>query len=460
MNVLSLSEAQNLIRARLRSGSRFVSAFLDDTREGRIVRYVLANERHLEPYAAMLEEPLPTLTDITPAAAWYERELRDIDGISVCGELDGRSLDPTVSEPVRRSASSEVSTVLYGPVRSGISESARWLIETAGEDFLGVQATMFYKRRRIEARFIGVALDLAPFIAEHVSGATAASHASAFSRACEVALEITIPNRARAARGVLVEFERIHQHLDVLAKLADDASLAVGAAQTFALKERVHRFLAAATGNRFARGCVAIGGVRDDLIPALRREAARSLDDLERDILAVVATLFETPSLTDRLIGTGHLSAETVVRFGGVGPVARGSGVSCDARTRDGWLSTPLEGDEALERAGDAFARASVRRREIRRAFRLIRNALDGASEGPHRVETPLRSGMGYARVESPQGELVYFVRIDDGLQRVAIRSATFANWPLFALSLPGNIFTDFSFVEHSFGAIQAESDR
>jgi Ni,Fe-hydrogenase III large subunit len=73
----------------------------------------------------------------------------------------------------------------------------------------------------------------------------------------------------------------------------------------------------------------------------------------------------------------------------------------------------------------------------------------------------PSRHGSGLARVESPQGELLYFVRVLAGsITRVAIRSASYANWPLFVPSLPGNIFTDFSFIEHSFGAIQAEVDR
>jgi len=119
------------------------------------------------------------------------------------------------------------------------------------------------------------------------------------------------------------------------------------------------------------------------------------------------------------------------------------------------------EGGEALEKDGDAFARARVRATEIRRSFFIVRDALNADLSSVAPSHAAPRSGIGLARVESPQGELVYFVRVVDGrLARVAIRSASFANWPLFVHTLPGNIFTDFSFIEHSFGLIQAETDR
>jgi Ni,Fe-hydrogenase III large subunit len=350
--------------------------------------------------------------------------------------------------------------VLYGPVRSGIVESARWIIETGGEDFLAVYPSMFYKHRGLEQRFEDVELERVTLVAEHVSGATAASHATCCARAIERALGIRVSTRARAARLMLVEFERIHQHLDALAKLADDGSLAVGSAQTYAMKERVHRLLAAATGNRFSRGAIRVGGIETAVFARLVTICGEQLGMLERDTLSVLDGLFGTQSLLDRLIGTGRLNAEQVRAYGAVGPVARGSGVPTDSRMGAEYILTLNEGDEALETDGDAFARARVRATEIRRSFCLINEALaarlDDDLSGAARVD-----GFGLARVESPQGELVYFARVANGkLVRMAIRAASFANWPLFVQALPGNIFTDFSFIEHSFGLIQAETDR
>jgi formate hydrogenlyase subunit 5 len=451
------------VRAAIAGGARFVAAFYDQADDVRQIRYVIAEKTGLALTAGVIgDDPVPALSADIPAADWAEREIRDRFGVEFAGIPEARRLLPP-SDPgsYRRSAAPEVSTVVYGPVRSGIVESARWVIETAGEDFIAVYPSMFFKHRGLEHLFTTVDLQRATFVAEHVSGATAASHAICFALAVERALGIRLADTDRAARLVLIEFERIHQHLDALAKLADDGSLAVGAAQTFAAKERVHRLLAEATGNRFSRGTVRVGGVYGDLLGAFRAVCAQCLDEVEREATSVVDGLFRTQSLLDRLIGTGKLSSELVTHYGSVGPVARGNGVSTDVRMTADVLFSIGEGDEALEEDGDAFARARVRATEIRRSFFIVRDALNAAVSASTPPKATQRSGVGLARVESPQGELVYFVRVVDGrLARVAIRAASFANWPLLVHALPGNIFTDFSFIEHSFGLIQAETDR
>ncbi|MGH7706713.1 MAG: NADH-quinone oxidoreductase subunit C [Vulcanimicrobiaceae bacterium] len=459
--MIDAGEAAVRTRERIRSGARLAWIAGDASDVGTVLHYVVADDFGLSVCSGTVAGDVPSLSPECAVARWHERELRDRFGVEFVGLDDSRSLvEVPNAEDLLGIVSPEVSTVLYGPIRSGIVEPARWLVESAGEDFIAVYPSMFFKRRFLEERFVGVPLDQAPFVAEHANGATAASHATAFCRAVERALDIQIPSRAQAAREALVEFERIHQHLDSLAKLAEDGSLSVGTAQTLAAKERIHRLLAAATGSRFARGVIAVGGTRFDALGRLQAQAAIDLDAIESETLGVVEALFGTQSLLDRLIGTGRLSRETVVAYGGVGPVARGSGISCDARLTDGYQLAPLADCESLERNGDAVARAHVRRAEIRVSFRLIRAVLGGTHPQRYREPVDPVVSQGFGRVESPQGELVYFVRLDPTLARVALRSASYANWPLFVPSLPGNIFTDFSFIEHSFGLAQAEVDR
>ncbi|HTZ55773.1 MAG TPA: hypothetical protein VMB20_11980 [Candidatus Acidoferrum sp.] len=460
--MMSPASLQTTAQRRIEAGARLAWIFADRIAPETILHYVLEEEGKLHDLCGPLFDSARALSPCVPAADWYERELTERFDVKLDGLPKHRPLTEVVSAGQLRDVDApEVSTVLYGPVRSGIVESARWIVETAGEDFIDVYPSMFFKHRGLEDRFVSTPLPLAPFVAEHVSGATASSHAAAFCRAAERAMGIDVPDRARATRAVLVEFERIHQHLDSLAKLAEDGSLSVGSAQVFAAKERVHRLLAEATGNRFSRGVICIGGTRFDVLTKLREVCAKDLDLAEHHARTAVERLIKTQSFMDRLIGTGRLAHELVVRQGGVGPVARGSGVSSDVRTMDGYLYTPLLAEEAIEHNGDAVSRALVRVAELQRSFQLVRNALDANPSGAHAAPIQLRDGAALARVESPQGELLYFVRIAEGnLARVAIRSASYANWPLFVPSLPGNIFTDFSFIEHSFGASQAEVDR
>jgi len=460
-------EAADRAMRRVTEGARFVWLFCEAGYTDRMLHYVTDLDGKLEFARGVVPESgeVASIAGVVPAARWYEQEVHNRFAVRFNGSTDHPPIIKSPeqdAEKLRRALGDEVSTVLYGPVRSGIVESACWIIETAGEDFVAVHPSMFFKHRGLEKRFEGATLELAPFIAEHISGVTPSSHATAFCRAVETVCGIDVPPRARAARTILVELERVHQHLDSLAKLADDGSLSIGSAQTFAAKERVHRLLSEATGHRFGRGSICVGGMRSDIFGALRTAAERELDIVEREALSVLRGLFGTQSLLDRLIGTGRLSRETVQAYGGVGPVARGSGVVNDARLTDGWLYAPLDAPAAIDLNGDAMARARVREAEIRQSFRLVREALDGSPTGKSCVDQERIQGKGRAhtRVESPQGELLYFVHYDEALVRVAVRSASFANWPLFVPSLPGNIFTDFSFIEHSFGLVQSETDR
>ncbi len=460
--MIAPSTLQATVQRRIDAGARLACIFADRVGADNILYYVIEENGNLQTLSGPVFDAVRSLAVRVPAAAWYEREISERWNVRFENLPPSRPLTIVApAEQLRVVESSEVSTLLYGPIRSGIVESVRWVVETAGEDFISVYPSMWLKHRGLEARFVNVPIALAPYVAEHVSGASASSHAAAFCKTTEILLGIEAPERARAARAILVELERIHQHLDSLAKLAEDASLSVGSAQVFAAKERVHRLLCETTGNRFARGTICVGGTRFDVFECLREVCSRELDDLQERALSAIDRLISTQSFMDRLIGTGTISHADAAALGGVGPTARGSGVSCDARTGDGYLFTPLDFREALEGGCDAAARTLVRVAEIRRSFQLVRNALDADPRGSYRTSFGLSDGEAIARVESPQGELLYFVRIDSGaIARVAVRGASFANWPLFVPSLRGNIFTDFSFIEHSFGALQSEVDR
>jgi len=172
-----------------------------------------------------------------------------------------------------------------------------------------------------------------------------------------------------------------------------------------------------------------------------------------------------TASFTDRLIGSGRLERDTTDRLGGVGPVARATGIATDARFERPFGAYSRLGFEVVTAdAGDAMARLEVRFGEIRESMHLIRQALDRLQ---HLDTTPLRSdlppveGAAFGWSEAPQGELVYWVELSERtVGRVHISSPSLHNWPLFVASFRGDVLTDFSFIEHSFGLTPAGADR
>jgi formate hydrogenlyase subunit 5 len=467
-----LVPAQSFDRATaalLAEGGRLVTVHAVDGPPVSVVS-VVALRGELVVLRAELQAEQPTyasLSLVTDAALLPERELHDVDGVLALGHPDlAPLLRPDPDALRRRVAGEEVFPLSYGPVRSGIFESVQYAIETAGEDVLALETRPFFKHRGLERRFAGLSLEHGVALAERVAGIATVAHATAFAQAVERALGIDPPAPAQLWRVVHAELERIANHFDVAVKLAEDAALAVGAARFAILKEDVMRLRAAMCGSRFGRGVVVVGGVR--AASSLPTSGVRgALDRLENDVRRDRRLLLRTTSFTDRLIGTGALDRATVDSLAGVGPVARAAGSATDARFErpyGGYRRLGFELATALD--GDAMARLEVRLAEVTQSLHLIRQALDRLERTDGALE---RSGGApgrdtadaYAWVEAPQGELVYHVRLRGGaVSLVRIASPSLRNWPLFAAAFRGDVLTDFSFIEHSFGLTPAGADR
>lgn len=406
----------------------------------------------------------PSLGLASPAFLLGERELRDVEGLQPLGHPDPEPLARPDADRLRRHVvGPETFVIPYGPIRSGVFETIQYVIETGGEDVLALEVRPLFKRRALEDRCAGLSFAHAAYLAERVAGIAAVAHAVAFAEAVERALGVAPPERALLLRVVHAELERLANHLDVATKLAEDAALAVGVARFGILKEDVQRLRARLCGSRFGRGVVVPGGVAEP--PLLAPETLlRALDSFERDLRRDRRLLLRTGSFTDRLVGSGRLDRGTIERFGGVGPVARGSGVATDARfERPYGVYRRLGFRVSTRDEGDAMARLQVRFDEIGTSLHLVRQALTrlGRVESPLRVELPPESGTSFGWAEAPMGELVYWVEVAGGhVERVRISSPSLRNWPLFADSFRGDVLTDFSFIEHSFGLTPAGADR
>ena len=81
--------------------------------------------------------------------------------------------------------------------------------------------------------------------------------------------------------------------------------------------------------------------------------------------------------------GVGVISKEDAISYGCTGPVARGSGVSCDIRKIYPYeIYDKVEFDEILETEGDSYARYMVRMRELRESVKILEQLIDNIPEG------------------------------------------------------------------------------
>jgi formate hydrogenlyase subunit 5 len=448
-------------------GARFVSLFVTHTPEISLLA-VFAFRGELVCLRSQIDnQPLAyqSISTAIPAALWAERELNDRFDVTPLGHPDLTPLKGPDPDLLRSHVVGEdIFSIPYGPIRSGIFEAVQFAIQTGGEDISGLEVRPFFKHRELEQRFVGLSFEHGGYLAERIAGIASVSHAIAFCGAVEHALQVAPPRRASLWRTLYAELERVANHLDVASHLAEDSALAVGQARFLILKEDVLRLQAQLTGSRFARGIITPGGVRSD--------AKLSLDDLHGAVDAFEHTLgrdrkllLGTTSFTDRLFGSGPIDRATVESYGGVGPVARASGVSTDARFERPYAAYGSLGFEVVTREdGDAMARLEVRFGEIYQSLHLIRQVIDDLrrTQGELLASLPTnREGASLGWSETPQGETVWWVEVANGaVELTRIASPSFRNWPLFAQSFRGDVLTDFAFIEHSFGLTPAGADR
>jgi len=448
-------------------GARFVTLLIADSPEPSLVG-VFALRGDLVVLRAPLRRgappPLPSLGVWLPAARWAEQELLERLELPAAARFSRRLTEPDASLLDERVAGLDVFSLPYGPVRSGVFEAIQFLIETGGEDVPRIQTRPFFKHRGLEARMVGLSPERAVHVVERIAGIASVAYASAFSQAVERALGVEPPVRAQRWRALHAELERIACHLDVIAKEAETTALYVGQARFQILKEQTMRLRAALTGSRFGRGVVVPGGVRFDGRVDLD-ELLRALDSLERDLRKDRRLFLGTASMTDRLIGAGHLPRELVERCGAVGPLARGSGISTDARHERPYGDYRRLGLRVkTARQGDAMARIHVRFGELGESLRILRQSVDHLrrQNGQLAIALPSdASGAAFGWSEAPQGELVVWVEVRDGLiHRAHVASPSLRNWAVFDHAFPKDVLTDFAFIEHSFGLTPAGADR
>lgn len=481
------------------AGARLLSIFAADERvtHGRFtIHHVwwLRTLRALLRVSAAVDPAAPAFPSIAtkhPSANWFEREAMDLFGLSPQGHPNpGRVAlhddwpegvfalrkdfaDDTVVarvagdfHPFRPVSGEGVFQVPVGPVHAGVIEPGHFRFGVAGEPVLYLQMRLFYVHKGIEKRFERLPWRHGLFLAESISGDTTVGHALAFAHAIERLAAIEVPARARALRVILLELERIYNHVADIGALATDVAFTVPASQAQAMRERLLRLHERLFGTRLLRATIALGGVKTDLSDAGRRELQAHLVSLEHEFDQLITTLIDAGTFTDRVDATGVLTLRAARDLGVVGVAARASHVDGDLRRdlpHDAYEG--LQFEVPLEDGGDVRARLMVRAREAEQSFRIVRQVLEALPVTALCAAMPENlpansSALGW--VEAWRGPILHYVATGErgGITRVKINDPSFLNWPGLIQAVPGNIVPDFPVINKSFNLSYSGNDR
>jgi len=424
---------------------------------------------------------VPTLSDLSFTASRFERELHDNFGIVPLGHPFLRPLVrhqhwPDHWHPLREGAGpmpdvnthaapypfievqgSGVYEIPVGPVHAGLIEPGHFRFSVVGETILKMTARLWYVHRGIERMFQGADLDRGLEIAERISGDTAVGHSLSYCLAVEDALGVEVSSDAALLRSMLLELERLYNHVGDIGALCNDVSYGIANARALVVRERLLRLNESITGHRLLRGAIGVGSTSVKALPDRSELVAigEGFEDL-------VGLALSNTVVIDRFEGTAVLSLHDAMAIGTLGPVARASGLGIDARSTNGFFDGGEPFAAVTQQAGDVMARFVQRVEEFRASLDAV-HRLSGSAHSVRgdvsRQRRATTSGLGV--VEGWRGTIVHRVELgpERRLTRVRTIDPSFFNWPALSAALSDTIVPDFPLANKSFNLSYAGND-
>jgi NADH-quinone oxidoreductase subunit D len=274
----------------------------------------------------------------------------------------------------------------------------------------------------------------------------------------EAMLGMEVPERATWARTLLVELNRVLNHLMFLGSYPLELGAITPIFYAFREREELQAVMEEVSGGRMHYMFTRIGGLRDDLPAGWLDRVSDAVAAVRGRMPDLEAMLVDNPILRGRTVGVGVLSPELVHDYGVTGPIARASGVDVDLRRDEPYLAYPeLFGPDGPGRvvtrvAGDCHARLEVLLEQVHVSLDLAdrcAEVLRDLPAGPVNVRLPkvlrVPEGEHYLVTENPLGFNGYYLvsRGEKVPWRLKLRSASFNNVQVLSRMLPGQLIGD-----------------
>ncbi len=364
-----------------------------------------------------------------------------------------------------------VMRINVGPVHPSTHGVLRLVVDVDGDEVKHVETHIGFLHRGVEKLCETRMYMQNPSYFEKLDYMSPMSWDELYVAAVEQAMGATVKPDAQVARTILLEFQRIANHLLWIGTLAND----IGQMFTvfmwcFRDRSYVLKLLEDVAGSRMFYVNMRVGGLHSQLPGDFIDRSYTLCDIIEKNVAEYEKVLDRNEIFLERLRDVGVLSREDAINYGVSGPVLRASGVNEDVRkSKPYYIYDKVLFDVPVKNEGDAYARYRVRYEEIFQSIRIIRQALemlpknggDVLGAQVKMISTPAKPDIVVARRELPKGEgLIYMVPDKQKPYRVSLRAPGFVNLAVLPKLCEGGKFADIFAVFGSLDIIFAETDR
>jgi NADH-quinone oxidoreductase subunit D len=362
-----------------------------------------------------------------------------------------------------------VMRINVGPVHPSTHGVLRLVVDVDGDTVKNIEPHIGFLHRGVEKLCETRMYMQNPSYFEKLDYISPMSWDDVYVAAVEESMGIEVKEDAQYARVILLEFQRIANHLLWIGALCNDiGQLFTIFMWCFRERAMVLKLLEDVSGGRMFYVNMRLGGLNRPLPDDFADRAHALIEYLNGKVAEYADVLDANGIFNERLKGVGVLSRADAINYGVCGPVLRASGVEEDVRkSRPYYVYDRMSFELPTKVAGDSYARYRVRFEEIFQSIRIIRQALDmmpgndvvGAPIkliGPDANPTPI-----ITRRELPKGEgMIYMIPDKQRPYRISIRSPAFVNLAVLPKLLEGAKFADIFAVLGSLDIIFAETDR
>jgi NADH-quinone oxidoreductase subunit D len=379
-----------------------------------------------------------------------------------------------------------------GPQHPSTHGVLRVLLELDGETIVNARPEIGYLHTGIEKQCEVLKYQQVVPLTDRVDYLSNLNNNLCYSLAVERLLGLEIPEFAQWMRVMLCELTRINSHLVWLGTHALDIGAMTVYFYCFREREEILKLFEMFSGQRMMTSYIRPGGLALEPPRGWHKATAALVERLARGIDEYYALLAANPIWMNRTKGVGGLPLEDMLDLGVTGPLIRAAGLPMDVRKDCPHSSYEKFDFEVPTRTqNDVYARFEVRVEEMRQSVRIVRQALEGMPAGEWRAEAPgillpdrekmktqmesliyhfkivtegyrVPEGSVYQVVESPRGELGYFV-VSDGTanpHRVFMRTPSFGNLQALGEMLEGIVIADSIAAMGSMDFVLGDVDR
>ncbi len=292
----------------------------------------------------------------------------------------------------------------------------------------------------------------------------------AYALSVEKLAGLQVPERAEYIRVIAAELTRLQNHASTIGFLMQEMG-ASGTPLMYAFRERekILDLFEALTGSRMMCNYMRFGGCRVDLPAGWLDQARKTVDEYPRFLDEFESLLASNEILLARTQGVGVLPPKLAIQGGVTGPILRASGVNYDIRKVDRYgIYERFDFKVPLGEHGDVYDRYMIRMLEMRESLKILDQALHQITPGP--IIDPKakirgfrpKPGEAYGRIESPKGELGFYL-ISDGTPnpyRYRVRPPSLINLTVLEDMCLGSSLADTVVIFGTIDIVLGEVDR